>query len=56
MAKTTKAVEIDERKWQAERIVKEAFEKTPAFKRAVRETIQMLKSQEGNIAKQLKKK
>ena len=49
--RTDTRVERDELKWQAESIVKTAISKTPAFRKAVKETIKQIQATEKNAQK-----
>ena len=56
MAKTKMERPKSEAQWQAEALVRNTFEKTPAFKSAVREAKQQLKQAQKQVAKQIKGK
>ncbi|KKN25859.1 hypothetical protein LCGC14_0880460 [marine sediment metagenome] len=55
MAKSEKATKAEELKWQAESLVRKSIEGTPAFKKAVKQTVKELKSVQVRVRKQLKK-
>ena len=49
MTKMNEPSVAEERKWRAEGIVRASVEKTPEFKKAVRQTANELKKMEANI-------
>ena len=56
MAKSMKPTVEDERRWQAESIVRKKLEQAPEYKKAVKQTMKEIKKMEANIKVTPKKK
>ena len=55
MAKPKEATEVERLKWSAEDLVRRSLEDTPAFKKAVKQTMKELKQVQKSARKQLRK-